>query len=360
MIQFIDPQPQLDRIKGGLAKRFQQIHQHCSFILGPEVQELELRLAEYLQVKHAIACGNGTDALLLSLMALHIQAGDEVICPDFSFFAASECISLLGAKPVFVDIDPQTYNLNPRQLASKINHKTIAVIPVNLYGQCADYDEINALCNQHQIPVIEDAAQSLGALYKGKKSGHLTTIAATSFYPTKPLAAHGDAGALFTDDDGLAKKLRELRGHGAQSRHCHTAVGMNSRMDSYQAAVLLEKLCIFDDEIAQRQEVAERYNKALQDDVAIPFVESHNLSVYAQYTIRVKQREQFVRQMKTEGIPVMIHYPQPLSRQPVYEGKYPTCPESLRASREVASLPFYPYLSRSDQDRVIAGVKKFA
>ena len=360
MIKFIRPKSQRDRIKDGLNRRFDQIHQHCRFILGPEVEELEARLSEYVGVKHTVACSNGTDALILSLMALRVVPGDEVICPDFSFFATSECISILGARPIFVDINPQTYNLNPQQLANKINKKTVAVISVNLYGQCADYDEINAICSKQQIPVIEDAAQSFGARYKGKKSCQLTTMATTSFYPSKPLGAHGDAGAVFTDDPLLAHKLRELRNHGMQSRYFHTSVGMNSRMDSYQAAVLLEKLDIFDDEIEWRQEVAGRYDKALKDDkVIIPFVESHNLSVYAQYTIRVKQREHLIQQMQQKGIPVRVHYPCPLSFQPLYRGQYSPCVESLKASQEVLSLPFHPYLSPSDQDVIIAEVQKF-
>ena len=361
MMKFIRPKSQRDRIQDGLSKRFDRIHQHCHFILGPEVEELEARLSEYVGVKHAIACSNGTDALILSLMALRVKPGDEVICPDFSFFATSECISILGAKPVFVDINPRTYNLNPQQLSSKINKKTVAVISVNLYGQCADYDEINAICSKQQIPVIEDAAQSFGARYKGKKSCHLTTMATTSFYPTKPLGAHGDAGAIFTDDRLLACKLRKLRNHGSQSRYFHTSVGMNSRMDSYQAAVLLEKLDIFDDEIEWRQKVANRYDKALKNHgIVLPFVEAHNLSVYAQYTIRVKQREHLVQQMQQKGISTRVHYPCPLSFQPPYKGQYSTCVESLKASQEVLSLPFHPYLSPSDQDIIIAEVQKFS
>ena len=360
MIKFIDPKRQFNRIKEGLLKRFDGIHRHCSFIMGPEVRELEEQLSRYLGVRHTIACANGTDALFLSLMALNIKAGDEVICPDFSFFATSECISLLGGRPVFVDIDPRTYNLDPRQLAAKIGDKTLAVISVNLYGQCADYDEINAVCDRHQIPVIEDAAQSFGARYKERNSGRLTTMGTTSFYPSKPLAAYGDAGALFTDCDDLAQRLRVLRDNGSESRYLHTSVGMNSRMDSYQAAVLLEKLTLFDEEVERRQEVAHRYDEALKDDVVIPFIESHNLSVYAQYTIRVRERERFVQRMNRRGLPVMVHYPRPLSQQPVYEGQYRPCPESLKAAREVVSLPFHPYLTKSDQDLVIAATREFA
>ena len=372
MVKFIDPQPQYHRIRERLAERFERIHRHSAFIMGPEVGELEGQLSHYLGAKHAIACANGTDALTLALMALKVGEGDEVICPDFSFFATSECISLLKARPVFVDIDPRTYNLDPRQLARQIGAKTAAVIAVSLYGQCADYDEINAICERHRVPVIEDAAQSFGATYKGRKSCHLTTLAVTSFYPTKPLAAYGNAGALFTDCSDLAQKLRKLRDHGAESKYLHTAVGMNSRMDSYQAAVLLEKLALFDEEVERRQEVAGRYHVALQDceGVDIPFVESHNRSVYAQYTIRVRGggREQFIRQMQQRGLPVMIHYPRPLSRQPVYlyrdrEGERgqhedALCPESLKAANEVASLPFHPYLSQSDQELVSAGVRE--
>ena len=358
-IRFIDPRPQFERIKDRLAKRFDQIHGHCSFIMGPEVAELEGQLSHYLGVKHAITCASGTDALILSLMALNIQAGDEVICPDFSFFASCECVSFLGGRPLFVDINPRTYNLDVRQLSGAVTERTKAVIPVSLYGQCADYDEINRICHERQIPVIEDAAQSLGAVYKGRKSGGLTSIATTSFYPTKPLGAYGDAGALFTDDDDLAQKLRELRNHGSPSRYRHTRVGMNSRMDSYQAAVLLEKLALFDEEIQLRQRVAKRYDEALQGLVTIPFIEEHNLSVYAQYTIRVHDRERFLQRMGERGLAVMVHYPRSLSQQPIYEGQYEAvCIEALKASQEVVGLPFGPYLSVSDQDLVISGVKE--
>ena len=360
MVKFLDLGPQYDRIKDGLNRRLERIHQHSAFILGPEVVELEGQLSKYLGGGYAIACSNGTDALVLALMALNIKAEDEVICPDFSFFATSEAASLLGAKPVFVDIDPQTYNLDSRQLKGRISEKTAAVIAVNLYGQCADFDEINSICRPQGILVIEDAAQSFGAHYKGKKSCRLTTVATTSFYPTKPLAAFGDAGALFTDCDDLAQKLRQLRNHGDKSRYQHVAVGLNSRMDSYQAAVLLEKLAIFDEEIDRRQEVAQRYDEALKDVVEVPFIKEYNCSVYAQYTIRVGERERFIQRMAERGLPVMIHYPRPLSGQPVYEGQYRPCLESLKASREVVSLPCHPYLTKSDQDLVIAGVRELA
>ena len=366
MVKFIDPTSQLNRIKNSLAKRFEQIHRHCIFVMGPEVKDLEERLSDYLGVKHAIACGSGTDALILALMALGVETGDEVICPDFSFFATSESVSFLGARPVFVDIDPKTYNLNPRQLEGQISSKTAAVIPVSLYGQCADYDEINRTIShaygkgEEGVVIIEDAAQSFGALYKGKKSCSLTTMAATSFYPTKPLAAFGDGGAVFTDCDRLAQKLRELRNHGSERRYHHTAVGMNSRMDSYQAAVLLEKLALLDEEMEQRQEVARYYDEALKDDWEVPFIDAHNLSAYAQYTVRAHRREPFIQWMERRGIPVMIHYPTPLSLQPAYGGKYGApCPESLKASQEVISLPFHPYLCREDQDLVIAQMRGF-
>lgn len=357
MVPFIDLKPQRERIEINLKKRWDQILDHGSYILGPEVGELECALAGYTGSKFVVACANGTDALQLSLMAIGCEAGDEVICPDFSFFATSECASILGVNPVFVDVNEKTYNLDPNSLEAAITEKTKAIIVVSLYGQCADYDEINAIAQKHGIKVIEDAAQSFGAEYKGKKSCNLTDIACTSFFPTKPLGCFGDGGALFTNDETLGKKLAELRAHGASGRYYHTSVGINSRLDSLQAAVLLEKLAILPDEIKLRNEIAARYDEGLKGIIDTPFVEDHNLSVYAQYTIRVPNREKFMETMKEKGVPTMVHYPRALSEQPVYKGLNFNNPISKKVAEEVVSLPFYPYLSNSDQAKVIEAVK---
>jgi len=269
-MQFIDLKTQYSLIENEVLMSIKNVLNHGQYIMGPEIAALEKQLAEFVGVKHALVNSSGTDALLMALMALDIQPGDEVITSPFSFFATAEVISLCHAIPVFVDIDPATYNMDPNKLAAAITSKTKAIMPVSLYGQCADYDAINAIANQYGIPVIEDAAQSFGATYKGKYSCSLSTIGCTSFFPSKPLGGYGDSGACFTNDDELAQKLIEIRIHGQNARYCHSRIGINGRMDTIQAAILIEKMKIFPEEIIMRQRVARRYDELLSDVVKTP------------------------------------------------------------------------------------------
>ncbi|MEC7276604.1 MAG: DegT/DnrJ/EryC1/StrS aminotransferase family protein [Bdellovibrionota bacterium] len=355
---FIDLKTQYQNISEEINGRINDVLNHSQFILGPEVKELESELASYVEVKHAIGCSSGTDALLLALMALDIKRGDEVIVPDFSFFATSEVVSFLGATPIFVDIDPVTYNISPTEVEKAITTKTKAIIAVSLYGQCADYDRLNKL----GVPVIEDGAQSFGATYKGKKSCSLTTIGCTSFFPSKPLGCYGDGGALFTNDDQLNEKMRQLLAHGQSKRYVHSQIGINGRLDTIQAAILLEKLKIFEKEIQLRHSVASRYDKGLKGKFKTPTILEENTSVYAQYTIEVEDRERFQSTLKEKGIPTAIHYPKPLSKQPIYsdireEGINPL---SQSAADRVVSLPFSPYLTEEAQDFIIKEVQSFS
>ena len=358
MINFIDLAIQQERIKPQIDKRISDVLAHGQYIMGPEINELEMKLADYIGSKHCISVSNGTDALMLSLMALGIGAGDEVIVPDFSFYATSEVVSIMGAKPVFVDINKDTYNINLESIEKNITNKTKAIIAVSLYGQCADFDEINELAAKNNIIVIEDGAQSFGASYKGKKSLNLSKIGCTSFFPSKPLGAYGDGGACFTDDDEIAQLIKEMRVHGQHERYFHSSVGMNARMDTLQAAILLEKLEIFDDELDLRQKVAKRYSDAFKGAFSIPHIKEGNLSAYAQYTIRVKEREKFRSYMSDLGIPTAVHYPETLSRQPVYSLDIPN-QNSIEAAEQVVSLPMYPYLESKVQDKIIRAALDF-
>ncbi len=347
-MQFIDLQTQYQQHKTQIDAAIARVLNHGQFLFGPEVELLESRLADYVGAKHCISMSSGTTALHIALMALDIKPGDEVITTPFSFFATAEVIYLMGAKPVYVDIDPSTYLLDPNQLIDAITDRTKAIIPVSLYGQCADMDAINAIAKQHNIPMIEDAAQSLGATYKGKKSCALSEIACTSFFPSKPLGGYGDSGACFTNDDELAHKMRLIMNHGQKNRYNHVAIGMNGRMDTIQAAVLLEKLAIFDAEIKSRQSVADFYRAHLPDFLEPPVIASHNYSVYAQYTVQVDQREAVQRQLSEAGIPTAVHYPVGLHQQPIVaqmaEQENLSFPITERAAKRVLSLPFHPYL----------------
>jgi UDP-2-acetamido-2-deoxy-ribo-hexuluronate aminotransferase len=367
-MQFIDLKTQYRRIQPSVDARIHQVLEHGAYVMGPEVTELEQVLAKYCGTKHCVSVASGTDALMIALMALDIGPGDEVITAPFTFFASAEVIALVGATPVFVDVDPRTYNLDPAQLQAAITPRTRAIMPVSLYGQCADFDVINDIACRNNLPVIEDAAQSFGATYKGRKSCALSLIGATSFFPSKPLGAYGDGGALFTDDDGLATLMREIRLHGQDRRYHHPRLGLTGRLDSIQAAVLLAKMEIFDDEVAARIRLGARYSELLAAAFAdrpakirTPFVEAFNTCVYAQYTIEVEQREIFETRMKALGVPTAVHYPLPLHLQPVFahlglrEGRYPV---SESAARHVVSLPMHPYLTEEEQERVVAAVRE--
>ncbi|MDK2122883.1 DegT/DnrJ/EryC1/StrS family aminotransferase [Parachitinimonas caeni] len=352
-IEFIDLKAQYRHLKSHIDQRIHAVLEHGQYIMGPEVAELEGRLAGYLGVKHAIGVSDGTTALLIALMALDIKAGDEVITTPFSFIATTEVIALLGAVPVFVDIDPKTYNLDPALLEAAISPRTRAIMPVSLYGQCADYDAINAIAEKHGLPVIEDAAQSFGARYKQRASCNLTTIACTSFFPSKPLGCYGDGGACFTNNDALANRMRQIRIHGQDRRYHHPVLGLNGRLDTIQAAVLLAKLDTFDEELAARDRIAARYADLLGD--LAPYVETWNRSVYAQYTVEVANRAEVQAALKAAGVPTAVHYPVPLHRQPVLAGlalPAGSFPLAEAAAERVMSLPMSPFLNEVDQHHV--------
>lgn len=358
-MEFIDLKSQYQRLKAEIDAGIQRVLEHGQYILGPEVAELEEKLAAYTGAKYCISVANGTDALQIAQMALGIGPGDEVITPGFTYIATAETVALLGAKPVYVDIDPRTYNLDPALLEAAITPRTKAIIPVSLYGQCADYDAINAIAAKHGIPVIEDAAQSFGATYKGRKSCNLTTIACTSFFPSKPLGCYGDGGAIFTNDEELAKIIRQIARHGQDRRYHHIRVGVNSRMDTLQAAILLPKLAIFDEEVAQRQVVAKRYNTLLNavGITTTPYVESHNVSVYAQYTVRVPKREAVQEKLKGESIPTAVHYPIPLNKQPAVMDTNACLSIGDKIAIEVISLPMHPNLTEGMQQVIAFALK---
>jgi UDP-2-acetamido-2-deoxy-ribo-hexuluronate aminotransferase len=359
-MEFIDLKAQQARIKEQIDAAIQRVLAHGQYILGPEVAELEERLTAYTGAKHCITCANGTDALQIAQMALGIGPGDEVITPGFSYIATAETVALLRSKPVYVDIDPHTYNLDPTLLEAAITPRTKAIIPVSLYGQCADFDAINAIAARHGIPVIEDGAQSFGASYKGRKSCNLSTIACTSFFPSKPLGCYGDGGAIFTNDGELATMIRQIARHGQDRRYHHIRVGVNSRLDTLQAAILLSKFSIFEEEIALRQAVASRYDQLLRHAgiSTTPFIESHNTSTYAQYTIRVEAREALQHKLKVAGIPTVVHYPIPLNRQPAVADSSVNLTVGDAMAEQVMSLPMHPHLTASNQDAVVAALRK--
>jgi len=353
-MDFIDLKSQYTRLQADINAGINAVLAHGRYILGPEVAELETQLAAYTGTKHCITVANGTDALQIAQMAIGVGHGDEVIVPGFSYIATAETPALLGAMPVYVDIDPLTYNLNPTLLEAAITPRTKAIIPVSLYGQCADYNAINAIAAKHGVPVIEDAAQSFGATYHGKKSGNLTDIACTSFFPSKPLGCYGDGGAIFTNDDELATVLRQIARHGQQRRYYHVRVGVNSRLDTLQAAVLLAKLTVFDDEIRLRQVVAARYRTLLTEiGVAVPSITAGNTSMYAQYTLRVAQRDDVQAALQAAGVPTAVHYPIPLNQQPAVAQSNAKLPVGDHAAQQVLSMPFSPYLDADDQINVV-------
>lgn len=354
-MEFCDLKSQYQRLKADIDAGIQRVLDHGQYILGPEVAELEEKLAAYVGVRHCISVANGTDALQIAQMALGIGPGDEVITPGFTYIATAETVALLGAKPVYVDIDPRTYNLDPALLEAAITPATRAIIPVSLYGQCADFDAINAIAAKHGIPVIEDAAQSFGASYKGRKSCNLSTMACTSFFPSKPLGCYGDGGAIFTNDDGLATVVRQIARHGQDRRYHHVRVGVNSRLDTIQAAILLPKLAVLDQEMVLRQQAAERYTKLLNEAGidTTPYIEPHNTSAWAQYTIRAQQRDAVQDKLKQAGIPTAVHYPIPLNQQPAVADKVARLPVGDDVAGQVMSLPMSADLSAAQLEAVV-------
>src|SRR3990167_2044435 len=354
MIEFIDLKAQHALIKEQIDACIQRVLAHGQYILGPEVDELEEKLAAFVGAKYCISVANGTDALQIAQMALGIGPGDEVITPGFTYIATAETVALLGAKPVYVDVDPRTYNMDPQLLEAAITPRTKAIIPVSLYGQCADFDAINAIAARHGIPVIEDAAQSFGATYNGKRSCNLSTIACTSFFPSKPLGFYGDGGAIFTNDDELAKTLRQIARHGQDRRYHHIRVGVNSRLDTLQAAILLPKLNIFEEEVQLRQLAANNSSRLLAEaSIAAPFVCEVNNSVWAQYTVQINEREAVQQKLKEAGIPTAVHYPIPLNRQPAVKDECADLPVGDAIANRVMSLPMHPYLVVSAQETIV-------
>jgi len=359
-MQFIDLKAQQDRIRESLRRRMDAVLEHGQYIMGPEVGELERSLARFVGVKHCVGVANGTDALLIALLALGVGRDDEVITTPFTFIASAEVIALLGARPIFVDIDPRTYNIDAAQIEAAVTARTRAIMPVDLFGQCADMDAINAVASRLAIPVIEDAAQSLGAMHGTRRAAGLGTIGCTSFFPSKPLGCYGDGGACFTDDDVLAARMRQIRVHGQERRYRHAVIGLNGRLDTLQSAILLAKLEVFESEIADRQRLGARYSSLLADVVTTPWIAPTNTSVFAQYTIEVDDRESFIAHLTADGVPTAVHYPIPLNLQPAFAslGLGPgSFPRAEQAADRVVSLPMHPYLSAAQQDCVVRSVR---
>jgi dTDP-4-amino-4,6-dideoxygalactose transaminase len=369
-IPFIDLAAQRRRLASRIDAAIARVVDHCQFILGPEVRTLEAELAAFCGARHALSCASGTDALLLALMAKGIGRGDAVLCPSFTFCATAEVAALLGATPVFADVDAATFNINPASLrraiatARRLGLKPKAVIPVDLFGLSADHDAIAEIARAEGLFVLDDAAQSFGATYKGRRLGALAHATATSFFPAKPLGCYGDGGAIFTDDDELADTIQSLRVHGqGTDKYDNTRIGLTGRLDSIQAAVLLEKLAIFPDEIDARHAIARRYGKGLADVAIVPCEPDGYRSVWAQYTIRVAfgTRDRLAAALKAEGIPTAVYYPKPLHWQTAYRN-FPVADGGLPVSEclaaEVISLPMHPYLDPDTQDRIIDAVRR--
>jgi UDP-2-acetamido-2-deoxy-ribo-hexuluronate aminotransferase len=356
-MEFIDLKEQYRRYKAEIDERMLRVLGHCRFIMGPEILELEQALRAYVGVKYCITVASGTDSLEIALRALNIGADDEVITVPFTWISSAEVVGLVGAKPVFVDIEPATYNINVDLIEAAITPRTKALLCVSLFGQMPDYDRINTIAARHGLAVIEDGAQSFGATQRGGRSCGATTIGSTSFFPAKPLGCFGDGGALFTNDDALAERMQAIRTHGGLNRHMHPFLGMNGRFDTLQAAILLAKLPHFDWELQERSRIGARYSSFIGSPCIVPQVAPGNTHVYAQYTIRVPQRDKVAAQLKSTGIPSAVYYPKCLHEQPVFSSlgyKWGDFPESEKASREVLSLPMHPFLSESDQDAVVA------
>lgn len=355
-IQFIDLKAQYRALQDNIDSRIRTVLEHGQYIMGPEVGELETRLAAYTGSAHCVTVSSGTEALLIALMALGIKPGDEIITTPFTFIATAEVIVLLGATPVVVDIEADTCNLDVSLLEAAITPRTRAIMPVSLYGQACDMDEINAIAARHGLPVIEDAAQSFGATYRGKRSCNLSTIGCTSFFPSKPLGCYGDGGALFTNDAGLAQAAREIRVHGQSKRYQHTRIGVGGRMDTLQCAIVLGKLERFEWEIEQRLRIGQRYDTLL-DAAGITriAVRPDRTSVFAQYTVRIEQREAVQESLKAAGIPTAVHYPIPFHQQAAYRDliRGAACPQAQLAADSVMSLPMHADLDPASQDRIV-------
>lgn len=367
-IEFVDLKAQQRRIREPLNRAIGKVLDHGVYIMGPEVSELEKLLCSFAGAGHCISCASGTDALVLALMALNVRAGDAVFVPSFTFVATAEAAALLGATPVFVDVDPEYFVMEPASLesaiqaASGLGLRPKAIIPVDLFGQPADYDSLGEIAARRAIPIVADAAQSFGAHFKGRRVGTLASITTTSFFPAKPLGCYGDGGAVFTDDDALAGLVRSMRNHGGgQDKYDNVRIGINGRMDTLQAAILIEKLKIFPDELAARERIATRYVDDLSGFVSTPAVRVGTRCAWAQFTVRSRERDHLARALKARGIPTGIYYPRPLHLQQAYSG-YPRASAGLAVSeslcREVLSLPMHPYLDAECQDRICAAIRQ--
>lgn len=371
-IEFIDLKSQQQRILPDLERRMKAVLDHGQYIMGPEISELEEKLAAYVDVNNCIAVSSGTDALLIALMALGIGPGDEVITTPLTFIATAEVIALTGAKPVFVDIDPRTYNIDAANIEAAVTSRSKAIMPVSLYGQCADFDVINAIAEHHCLPVIEDACQSFGATYRGRKSCALSTIGCTSFFPSKPLGCYGDGGACFTSNDELAVKMRQIRAHGQDRRYHHPMLGINGRMDTLQAAIIMAKLELFPEEVIARARIGAQYTKLFEqlslepqasniERIITPYIAPDNTSVYAQYTVQIKNRDNVQKILGGHGVPTAVHYPVPLHLQPVFakldlqQGSFPV---SEATSERVMSLPMHPYLTEDTLGYIVDSLRK--
>ena len=370
-MQFIDLKAQQARIREQIEANIRKVMDHGRYIMGPEIQELEQRLASYTGTKYALGVGSGTDALLMPLMAQDIGPGDAVFAPSFTFIATAEAVQLLGATPVFVEIEGKTFNMDPAHLEEEIKRVTTegrltpqGIIPVDLFGQPADYDEINEIAEKYGLWVLEDAAQGFGGVYKGKKAGSLAHTAATSFFPAKPLGTYGDGGMIFTDDEKMIGLLDSIRVHGqGTDKYNNVRIGINGRLDTIMAAVLLPKVDIFDEEVELRQKVANRYTEMLGDHVVTPVVKDHNLSSWAQYTITHPHRNTIIEGLKSEGIPTAIYYPKPLHLQEAFSNlgyAMGDLPVTEKIASEVFSIPMHPYLSEDDQDKVVRAIINYA
>ncbi len=362
-MNLIDVEKQYELYKEEIDSAIKNVVENAKFIMGPEVLLFENELSRFLGVKHSIACASGTDALLLALMAYGVKAGDEIITTPFSFIAAAEVIAFLKAVPIFVDVDPRTYNIDPSKIVEVVTGKTRGIIAVDIFGQCADYDAIQAIAQQYNLFVIEDGAQSLGAEYKGRKACSLGHISCTSFFPAKPLGCFGDGGAVFTDDDSLAERMKSVRLHGKGThKYDHAYIGMNSRLDTIQAAVLLVKLKHFAKEIEERQNVAAYYSERLSSCCVTPYIEEYNRSVFAQYVIQTEHRDKLQNDLKERQIPTAVYYPKPLHLQTALKSYGYQQGDFLISEKlcdRVLALPMHPFLTRDDQDAVIGAVQEF-
>ena len=360
IMEFIDLKKQYQLYRAEIDARLQKVLDHGQYVMGPEVRECELELAAYVGVPHALTVASGTMALEIVLRALGIGPGDEVITVPFTWISTAEVIGLVGATPVFVDIEPDFYNLNLDEIEAAVTPRTKAIIPVSLFGQMPDYERINRLAARHGLTVIEDAAQSFGATQHGRRSGAVTTVACTSFFPAKPLGCYGDGGAIFTHDDALAETMQAIRTHGGVQRHHHPLLGTNGRFDTLQAAVLLAKLPHFPAEVERRAQIGARYSALLKDCCVTPAIAPGNTHVYAQYTLRLPERDWIAGRLKEQGIPTAVYYPKCLHEQPVFAalGRPAGFPEAMRAAREVLSLPMHPWLEAPEQDRIVRAVRE--